>query len=452
MQGFRVLVSTLVLTGASVSLAQSPTAPPVPPVASQRLTQPGPPARDLDDVAVASLARNIGVSAEQAKAHVQLARRLFRLTDGLDPDQLPTLAGVYLDAQPTTMLTILYSGDANALRSRVNVPGDLAAHVRFVPANLPLRALIAQQQRFLRSRGLQGLKAATYIDQRANRIVVQVENGVTFEQRQRAGSIDLPENVKIEVGPLPTDLAGTQPSTGFPPQSGDFIEGGRVMYQWNLSGSTISAPPECTLAYGAKWGTVYGILTAGHCEPGNYGTGYAYPVNNHWVELWGPDYESNNQTTKYDFQFHRTPGMKVYNTVAIINSSGTVDRWLYVWGTHARLSQWVGYPMCKYGRVTLYECFNLTDNNYYFKNEAGYTTGPWGYIQSTRIVAEFGDSGGSVMDVPDGGYINARGIISRGGYNSQIGAYQMIYMPIDHIDDVYPISVLYANGLQSWGG
>lgn len=56
------------------------------------------------------------------------------------------------------------------------------------------------------------------------------------------------------------------------------------------------------------------------------------------------------------------------------------------------------------------------------------------------------------MDVPDGGYINARGIISRGGYNSGIGAYQMIYMPIDYIDDVYPISILYANGLQAWGG
>lgn len=447
----RNFVAVLLVGCSSALAAQSPAPPPVPPSASQKIDKPGPPARELEEFAITSIARNSGLTPDQARAHVQLSRKLFKLTENLDAEQVPTLAGVYLDAKPATMLTILYSGDVSAIRSRIAVPPELADHVRFVPAKVPLRALIAQQQRFLHSPGLKGLRAATYVDQRSNRIVVQVENGSEFDRRRQAKQIELPDDAKVEVGPLPKDLAATQPSTGFPPQSGDFIEGGRTLHYWNLSGSTISAPAQCTFAFSAKWGTLYGILTAGHCIPGNYGTGYAYPVNNHWVELWGPDYESNNQTTKYDFQFHRTPGMKVYNTVAIINSAGSVDQWLYVWGTQPRSSQWVGYPICKYGRTTFYECFNLTDNNYYFV-EAGYSTGPWGYIQATRVIAQAGDSGGAVMDVPDGGYINARGIISRGGYNSGIGAYQMIYMPIDYIDDVYPISILYANGLQAWGG
>lgn len=266
-QCMRRFAAVLLLGCGAALSAQSPTPPPVPPAASQRIDKPGPPARELDEVGVSSLAQNSGLSPEQAKSHVQLSRRLFKLTENLDPDQIPTLAGVYLDAQPATMLTILYTGDASAIRSRISVPADLADHVRFMPAKLPLRALIAQQQRFLRSQGLRGLKAATYVDQRANRIVVQVENGSEFERRRQGGSIELPQDAKVEVGPLPKDLAATQPSTGFPAQSGDFIEGGRTLYYWNISGSTISAPPQCTFAFSAKWGTLYGILTAGHCVP-----------------------------------------------------------------------------------------------------------------------------------------------------------------------------------------
>lgn len=284
-----------------------------------------------------------------------------------------------------------------------------------------MRELRAQQQRFLKSPGLQGLAAATYVDQRANRIVVQVEDGNTFEERRKANGITLPPNAQVEVRQLPKELAGTQPTTPYKLQPGDYIEGGRWYHSWwypSSGSTTIREQRECTFAFGAKWGTVYGVLTAGHCNPGDYGTGYFYSFG-HWIEMWGPDYESNHPTTKYDFQFHRTPGMKVYNTVAIFNSSDGIDRWLYVWGTHGRLSQYNGYPTCKYGRSS---------------------------------IAEFGDSGGPVTDVPDGGYVNARGIISRGGYSATKGLFEMIYMPIDHIDDVYPISILAAPQLQSWGG
>jgi hypothetical protein len=431
--------------------AQTPPPPPLG-AAAQAITQPGPPAREMDEVAIQSVAASNGLTPDAARAHVALARKLGKVAGTLDPDQIPTLAGAYLDSKPATVLTILYTGDVRTIRSKVSIPSDLEAHVRFVPSKTPLRELRAQQQRFLKSPGLEGLAAATYVDQRENRIVVQVEDGNTFEERRRANGITLPPDAQVEVRPFPKEVAGTQPTTSYKPQPGDFIEGGRWYHSWSLVGSSIAEQRECTFAFGAKWGTVYGILTAGHCNPGNYGTGYFYISGNHWVELWGPDYESDNPTTKYDFQFHRTPGMKVYNTVAIFNSSDTIDRWLYVWGTQGRLYQYNGYPTCKYGRVTKFACYNVSDNNYYFRNEEGYTTGPWVHILANSSVAEFGDSGGPVTDVPDGGYVNARGIISRGGYSTVKGQYEMIYMPIDHIDDVYPISILTAQGLQAWGG
>jgi hypothetical protein len=136
------------LVGCSSALAaQSPAPPPVPPSASQKIDKPGPPARELEEFAITSIARNSGLTPDQARAHVQLSRKLFKLTENLDAEQVPTLAGVYLDAKPATMLTILYSGDVSAIRSRIAVPPELADHVRFVPAKVPLRALIAQQQR-----------------------------------------------------------------------------------------------------------------------------------------------------------------------------------------------------------------------------------------------------------------------------------------------------------------
>jgi hypothetical protein len=447
---FSAIVAAITLSGSAV-LAQSP--PPLPAGSSaQAITQPGPPARDMDEISIQSLAANNGLTPEAARNHVALARKLGKVAESLDPDQIPTLAGAYLDSKPDTVLTILYTGDVKTIRSKVLVPADLETHVRFVPSAVPLRELRAQQQRFLRSPGLQGIAAATYVDQRTNRIVIHVQDGKTFEERRRANGITLPPNAQVEIRQLPKELAATQPTTSYTPQPGDFIEGGRWYHEWSQIGSSIVEQRKCTFAFSAKWGTVYGVLTAGHCEPGNYGTGYFYPFGSHWVEMWGPDYESNNQTTKYDFQFHRTPGMKVYNTVAIFNSSDGIDRWLYVWGTHSRLSQPNGYPTCKYGRVTKFACFNVTDNNYYFKNEAGYTTGPWVFVVASSSIAQEGDSGGPVMDMPDGGYVNARGIISRGGFNATKGQYEMIYMPIDHIDDVYPIAILAAPGLQSWGG
>ena len=129
-QVMRKFVAVLLLGCGSPLAAQSPAPPPVPPSASQTIDKPGPPARELDQVAISSIARNSGLTPEQARSHVQLSRRLFKLTENLDADQVPTLAGVYLDAQPATMLTISYSGDVSAIRSRIAVPPDLADHVR----------------------------------------------------------------------------------------------------------------------------------------------------------------------------------------------------------------------------------------------------------------------------------------------------------------------------------
>lgn len=355
-----------------------------------------------------------------------------------------TFAGAYLEPKPAPILTILHTGSEAEIRSQLNISGDVEEHVRFAPAKVPLAKLLEEQRRFLGSLAIRTLPVATWVDHRNNRLVIQVENGPAFEAIRTANPGLLPEGAQLVVGPLPKLLAGAQPATAYKPQAGDYIEGGRWLHEFSTVDGTLREQRTCTIAFGARWGTTYGILTAGHCEPGNYGTGYFYSFGGRWIEMWGPDYESDNSTTKYDFQFHRTPGMKVYNTIAVFDSTDTVTQWLYVNGTEGRLSQSNGYPTCKYGRVTKLGCFTLKDNNYYFKNNVGYTTGPWAYVQASRSIATTGDSGGSAQSLSDGGYVKARGIIHRGGYSTALGLYEMIYMPIDHIDDVHPISVLTA--------
>lgn len=401
--------------------------------------RPGPASERMDDVAVQSLAKAEGLTPEGARTFIRDARKLQAVVARLIPEQLPGLAGSYLDNKPTTKLTVLYVGDLEAFKSKIGVPPELSSMVEFKASVVPIADLLKQQQDLLNSPLLKDLVFATYLDQRNNNIVLQVENGPAFEAIRRLTPNLLPKGTKLIVAPLPKQQAGTQPAGSYPPQSGDYIEGGRWYHTINTDGSERR---ECTFAFGAKFGVNYGVLTAGHCEPGTLGTGYYYPFGSHWVEMWGPDYESVNPRTKYDFQFHRTPGMKVYNTVAIFDTGDNVTDWLYVEGTEPRSLQTSGFPTCKYGRVSKLGCYTIADNYYFFTNEENYRTGPWVLVNSNTSISVPGDSGGPIMNISDGGYVKARGILSRGGYQRATGKYEMIYMPIDHIDDVNPISVL----------
>jgi hypothetical protein len=250
---------------------------------------------------------------QAVQAHVAKARKLASLAATIDPDE-PTFAGAYLDHEGGTKLTIRYVGSPRSLQARLNIREDLKSSVAFVPSDLPMAALRGQQQRFLRSAAEINMEVGTYIDTRNNRIVVTTNQLDRLRSERSKGRLQVPDNAQVRQMRIPDRVAGTQPSGSYPVQSGDFMEGGRKIYQWNLANNTLTATHECTTGFVAKWNNITGFLTAGHCQPGNYGTGYYYSLG-HWVELWGPDYESVNATSKYDFQFHRSPGFTNYATI-----------------------------------------------------------------------------------------------------------------------------------------
>lgn len=426
---------------ATTAAAQSP-APPALPNDAPPVSRPTP-RGEAQDWAAESLGQQLGMDRAAAKAFAARSRQLTQVLAAIEESN-PAFAGAYLDHEGGTVLTVRYVGSPESLRSRMNIPPELSSSVRFVEAAVPLAALQGQQQRFLRSAQQIRLKVGTYIDTRNNRIVVTTEDLDRFRKERARGQLQVPENAEIRRQTLPDEVAATQPSGQYPVQSGNFIEGGRTIYQWNLANGTLTARPECTIGFVAKWNSTLGILTAGHCVPGNYGTGYFYSTGSSWVELWGLEYESDNVTTNYDYQFHRTPGFTHYATIMVKRESGAID-YLYVKGAQPRWYQTNGTPICKQGLATGFKCFSIKDNNFYYTNNAGYRTGPWVFVQAAVEIARGGDSGGPVTDFPSGSDVNARGLIHRAGPDAFSPNYFMYYMAIDQIDDVHPIQVWLGN-------
>ena len=440
------MICSFLALGASVSALAQPAPPPVP----QSNTAKGPGARNpADDILAArALAKSEGLSEAEATSQLGKDPAIVRFVESLDTDRVPEFAGVRLQRKPTFALTVFHTGSSDTFRQRISVPAELVSVVSFRSVGKPLRALQAQQQRFLKSPVFRDVDFATYIDAEANKVVIQSRANQAIRARGRQSPGVLPDDAVFIDEAVPPETAGTAPSGAYPAKAGDWLEAGQHYHGWylNAARTAYEAQRECTWGFATKWGTLYGLLTAGHCENSQYGTGYFQNFPGHWVEHWGPDYESNGIKTaqKYDFQFHRMSGIKLYNTVGIYNAEGTSSSaTYYVNGTEGRTAQ-AASTSCYYGRISNYRCASVFDNNY-FVNENGATYGPWVrlyYTGTLTTAVPEGDSGGPVMNSPSGGYVKARGIISRSKYYTTLGKIEVIYMPIDHIDDVNPIQVL----------
>ena len=435
----------LTLAISTAALAQ-PAPPPLPQAVDTKSPGQRNPANDI--LAARALAQSEGLSEAEAAQQLQVEPTIVAFIEQLEGGSLPEYAGVRLKRKPAFQLTVFHTGPSDAFRQKLSIPAELSPIVTFRSVKNSLRVLQAQQQRFLKSPVFRDLDFATYIDPEANRIVIQSRANQNIRERGKQSPGIVPDDVEFVDEDVPPQTAGVAPSGAYPPKAGDWLEAGHHYHGWvlNSSGTAYEARRECTWGFATKLGTQYGLVTAGHCEPSDYGTGYFQNLPGHWVEHWGPDYESNGIRTaqKYDFQFHRMPGIKVYNTVGIYNSEGTSSSaTYYVNGTEGRTAQ-AASTSCYYGRISKFRCASVFDNNY-FINENGRTYGPWVrlYYNGTLSTAvPEGDSGGPVMNSPSGGWIKARGIISRSKYYVTLGKIEIIYMPIDHIDDVEPIQVL----------
>jgi hypothetical protein len=424
----------LFLTASLSTQAVAQELPQLPEAEGVRTQVPLPPSPALDGDAAALLMAEFGINAREAQRRVDLEPEILAFANQFSAETDPTFGGVYVQHEPVYKVVVAFTDNNDAALARKQIPPQLRRYlkVKYVPRSRAAR--MTEQDRFMTQINALNLDVASYIDTQTDDLVVITEDVAKLEAAFEESGVARPESLKLERRKPAQLTQATTPSGSYPTSPGDFIEGGRYYYD-----DTYQLHIGCTIGFGARLGSTYGFLTAGHCEPGRPGTGYWYWFNR-WIELHAPTYETQAFGNKYDFQFHPTPGMKVYNTIYIQNNTAGSPFYLHVNGIQATSSQPANTTICKYGRETSHGCYRITSDRYSYKGASG-----WRYVvvnpASDHIVTG-GDSGGPVYTPPQNGYVKAAGIITAGDHYNLQNFADMVYMPIEYIDDVRPITVL----------
>lgn len=397
-----LLSSVALITGGSAA-AQS-AAPPTPPEPVRTTT--------LDKSGVEYFQKAYSLSAAEAARRLALQDRIAALAEKLETSEAAIFGDMYIEHQPYRIVVNLTQGGKEVVQKYTSDPEILAALEIKTVANTIAR-LRETQDRLLTQLATLKVKTFSTIDAKTGIVKLIAPDLAPLRQLVLTKVLVLPEYVVLETGPLSEKV-----------QTTPYISGGHVYYD-----SRNGAAPICTFAFGAREGTTYGILTAGHCEPGADGKYWHNAPGGVWREWPVPAYEAQRLDTKYDFQWHKRPlDYKVWNTVQT-DTNGA----FYVIGTVGFYSQKSGMGVCKYGNTTRYGCGTIVDGN--AANEGGTR----GFIlvrnASGVNLADYGDSGGATFGGPATSDINAYGIISERRMNPS-GYLDVLYMPIDYIDDV----------------
>lgn len=398
----RLLLSSIALMACGAAVAQ-PAAPPTPPEPVRTTT--------LDKSGIEYFQKAYSLTAAEAARRLALQDRIAALAEKLETSEAAIFGDMYIEHQPSYRIVVnLTQGGKEVVQKHSSDPEILAALEIKTVANTITRLRETQDQLLTQ---LATLKIRTFstIDAKTNTVKLIAPDLAPLRQLVLTKVLVLPEYVVLEAGPLSEKV-----------QTTPYISGGHVYYHDRST-------PACTFAFGAREGTTYGILTAGHCEPGADGKYWHNAPGGVWREWPVPSYEAQRLDTKYDFQWHKRPlDYKVWNTVQT-DTNGA----FYVIGTVGFYSQKAGMGVCKYGNTTRYGCGTIVDGN--AANEGGTR----GFIlvrnASGVNLADYGDSGGATFGGPATSDINAYGIISERRYNAS-GYLDVLYMPIDYIDDV----------------
>lgn len=426
----RWLVSALALVG-TASHSQTPPAPPKPKQATKSDVPPG----------ANYLAQTHGISVAEATDRIRLQGEISALVAQVIKDDDPSFAGIWVQQSPVFKIVIGFTDPDDRKLLKYQIDPKIRRYVQLKKMPRPRKAVLAEQDMLNARVQAAGVKKWTsWLEEETGTLVVRVETAELAEKLKPIVAAVSP-TAKVEVGVIPTP---TSAPVGV--QAADYIYGGFNYFQTNQIDVNNPDPYKgCSFAFPATLGTTQGILTAGHCGPGPDGK-YWYSIEGHWVQLPNPTIARWASGTKYDYQFHETTGMDTGSWVYYENyaSEPAYPRggYFYVTGTVGYYGQTAGMPVCKSGWKTGLVCGTIDNGAYTYNGAKG-----WIHVirQSGTYIAQPGDSGGAVFSPADAnGNINAYGITTAGGATSG-GASQLVYMPIDYVDDEVAIRVM-TNG------
>lgn len=308
---------------------------------------------------IAWYASAFGVSYEEAEARdatIELARTL---QDELRASGDEAFGGVWIDHEPDFRVVVnAVSGREGQVEDEISKLGlDAVADV--VSVKFTEGELYDQQQAMTNKLPMK-VSYATGIDIRSGRVMLYVFSGedkTSLEQARLGSAVDVVER-SAPMTPAQTVYGGLPISNGC--TSGFSIQ-------------SISSP------------SIEGITTAGHCGNTVSWNGTNLP------------FQDGQVSGKVDGQWHTSPGLSDPNVIRV-SSDGTTR---LISSRRHRSEMMVGDNVCKYGRITHYDCGTIDDVSYGSESCVPGSSPPnntYIYVNNTGgDLTDEGDSGGPVF-------------------------------------------------------
>lgn len=141
----------------------------------------------------------------------------------------------------------------------------------------------------------------------------------------------------------------------------------------------------CTTGFSVQQtnGSIQGVSTAGHCDDVASFSGTILP------------WQDGQHDHSVDAQWHQTPGFQDPNKIKVNSSGATRD----VTSRMNRSNMMVNDVVCKFGRITLYDCGTIDDTSFEPSNDCvPQSNATFIYVNNNADdLAEVGDSGGPVF-------------------------------------------------------
>ena len=425
----------------AISTAQSATQPP----AKEAPERIGPPERAKvmarkTTSGARYLQSRYGISAQEAQERVDLERHVAALSAKMRQAADSTYSGITIDHEPVYRITVSFTEqkDANTFRESIDPTLRRYINIRFVKLNRD-QISAGMDELLTALASADPTRFVIAFDERNSKFLVKFDDDAIGSKIRSLLPAHLQSDTIIRKEPIPKTQAAP-----FGLQTGDSIYGGYTSYDYQN--------PDykgCTFSWPVRWGTKTGILTAGHCGKDNPTRNYFDGSNGHWVQLPSPTFIRNDPNTKYDYQFHETTGYTTNGWIYGENLTGRPEFSSYEWfNLHALLGyydQTVGMVMCKSGRTTGITCGEITNGWYTWNGAEGFIEYGKGDAWSKNL-SDPGDSGGATFMSPDlmnnvyGYGIHVAG--SDGQGCELYGTCTAVSMPIDYVDDHYPLAVM----------
>lgn len=382
------------------------------------------------------------VSEQDAKVRIANEIDIATLSGKLRESLTGSFGGIYIEHLPKYRIVVLLKNGQGGDQVVSQAAANLRPAISTLSASRSVSDIESGMDQLLTS--LKAVDVAGYTivyDLQNQKYVVKVENAALKAVVQPLIPALLANTVTLVVEPVPKANAAP---VGVRP--GDFIHGGFFTYDIQ---SYADSAKGCTLGYDVRWGSKQGVLSAGHCDRNNTAREYWDWANDHWVKIDQPELVRNEPNTKYDYMFLNTTGYNSGGWIFYDNMNSRpgypVSGYFNVVSTIGYYDQVKGMVMCKQGRKSGFACGEITNGWLTWNGAKGFIEygNPDAYSAN---LSDPGDSGGPTFMSPDTlDNINAYGLHVGGSGNEGCRFYGTcvgVSMPIDYIDDHYPISVI----------